>query len=175
MGNNMMKTCQSCGMPMAKEEDFGTEAGGGRSKDYCTYCYRDGNFTEPGITIDKMAEKGGAIMSQMYDIPQQKAVEFAREQLSCLKRWAGREIKMCESCGMPLLNEEDLGTETDGSKSPVYCIHCYREGAFTEPCLTKDEAADKYAPMMAEHLGMPVAKARVMVGRYLSTLPRWQE
>jgi len=174
MKNKLFKTCQSCGMPMKKDEDFGTESNGSLSKEYCTYCYQNGKFTEPDIAIDTMAEKGGAIMSQMYDIPPEKAVEFAREQLSYLKRWAGREIKMCESCGMPLVNEEDIGTETDGSKNSVYCIHCYRDGVFTEPGLTKDEAADKYAPMMAEHLGMPVAKAREMVMSYLSSLPRWQ-
>lgn len=162
-------------MPMAKDDDFGTESDGSLSKEYCVYCYQNGKFTEPDITIDEMAEKGGAIMSRMYDIPPEKAVEFSKEQLSCLKRWAGREIKMCDSCGMPLANEEDFGTEADGSKSSRYCIHCYRDGAFTEPELTKDEAAEKYAPMMAEHLGMPVEKAREMVYRYLSTLPRWQD
>ena len=175
MEKTVMKTCQSCGMPMAKDEDFGTEYDGSFSKEYCIYCYQNGEFTEPEVTIDIMAEKGGAIMSQMYDIPPEKAVEFAREQLSCLKRWAGREIPSCESCGMPLANDEDFGTEADGSKSSRYCIHCYMGGSFTEPDLTKAEAVEKYAPMMAEHLGMPVERAKAMVNQYLSTLPRWQD
>ncbi|WP_421909216.1 zinc ribbon domain-containing protein [Methanolacinia petrolearia] len=171
---NNAKTCQSCGMPMTKPEDFGTEADGSSSVEYCMYCYQNGSFTEPDITMEEMAEKGGAIMSQMFEIPAEKAVGFAKEQLSCLKRWAGREIKTCKSCGMPLARDEDYGTEENGSKSSKYCIYCYKDGKFIEPDLTKEEAVEKYAPMMAEHLGMPLEKAKMMVNSYLSSLPRWQ-
>ncbi len=75
-----MKACQSCGMPMRKEGDFGTEADGALSKDYCTHCYRNGAFTDPGITIDEMAEKGGAILAQLFEIPVENAKNFCREQ-----------------------------------------------------------------------------------------------
>lgn len=40
-----MQFCQSCGMPMTREEMQGTEADGSRSEDYCAYCYKDGAFT----------------------------------------------------------------------------------------------------------------------------------
>ncbi|WP_342770821.1 MULTISPECIES: zinc ribbon domain-containing protein [unclassified Methanoculleus] len=170
-----MRTCQSCGMPMGAEGDFGTEAGGTPSTEYCVYCYRDGAFTEPDITIDGMAKKCGAIMSELYSIPPEKAVNFSKEQLSCLRRWAGREIASCGSCGMPLVRDEDAGTEADGSRSTSYCTYCYRDGRFTEPDLTREEAVGKYAPMMASHLEIPVDKATEMVRRYLSTLPRWRE
>ena len=36
--------CQSCSMPLTKAEDFGMEAGGSRSDEYCQLCYRDGAF-----------------------------------------------------------------------------------------------------------------------------------
>lgn len=39
----------------------------------------------------------------------------------------------CQSCSMPLDNEEIIGTEKDGSKCHDYCIYCYSEGAFTNP------------------------------------------
>jgi len=129
MGSRCTRTCQSCGMPMDSEDDFGTEADGALSDDYCTHCYQNGAFTEPDITIDGMAKVCGAIMSQLYAIPQKKAEEFSREQLSCLKRWAGREVAVCGSCGMPLLRDEDAGTEADGSPSAEYCTYCYRDGA----------------------------------------------
>lgn len=170
-----IRACQSCGMPMSEKEQFGTEADGAPSKDYCTYCYRDGAFTNPGATIDEMAKLGGGMLSQMYAIPLEKAEAFTKEQLSCLKRWAGREIPLCESCGMPLARDEDAGTEADGSRSTRYCTYCYRDGRFTEPDLTREQAVERYAPMMAANLGMPVEKAREMVARYLSTLPRWRE
>ena len=37
--------CQSCNMPMTQPEQFGNEADGTQSKDYCIYCYKDGAFT----------------------------------------------------------------------------------------------------------------------------------
>ena len=162
-------------MPMNSGDDFGTEADGALSKDYCTHCYRNGAFTQPGITIDGMAKVCGTIMSQLYAIPPEMAEKFSREQLSCLKRWAGREVVACGSCGMPLLRDEDAGTEADGSRSAIYCTYCYRDGAFTEPDLTREQAVGKYAPMMASNLGIPPLEAEEMVRQYLSTLPRWRE
>ncbi len=53
---------------MDSEDDFGTEADGALSDDYCTHCYQNGAFTEPDITIDGMAKVCGAIMSQLYAI-----------------------------------------------------------------------------------------------------------
>ena len=38
--------CQSCGMPLEREEDRGTEADGSPSPDYCRYCRKDGAFPE---------------------------------------------------------------------------------------------------------------------------------
>ncbi|WP_332448663.1 zinc ribbon domain-containing protein [Methanoculleus sp.] len=174
METNKPRTCQSCGMPMSEAEHFGTETDGTLSNDYCTYCYQNGAFTEPGATIESMAEKCGAIMSQLYGIPAENAERFAREQISCLKRWTGREVPFCVSCGMPLLRDEDAGTEADGSLSTEYCTYCYRDGGLTEPDLTKEKAVEQYAPMMAASLGIPPVKAEEMVRQYLSTLPRWR-
>lgn len=175
MKTDGIRTCQSCGMPMSAAEQFGTEADGAPSKDYCTCCYQYGAFTAPDITIDEMAEIGGGVMAKMYAIPPGKAVAFAKDQLSCLRRWAGREVILCESCGMPLARDEDAGTEADGSRSTRYCTYCYRDGRYIEPDLTREEAIERYTPMMAANLGIPVEKAREMVGRYLATLPRWRE
>jgi hypothetical protein len=104
-------------MPMSAGEHFGTEADGSPSKDYCTYCYQNGAFTAPDITIDEMAKIGGGMMSQMYAIPAEKAEAFVKEQLSCLKRWTGREVAACGSCGMPLLRDEDAGPEAPQATS----------------------------------------------------------
>lgn len=170
-----IRICQSCGMPLEKEEDYGTESGGGRSKLYCRYCYLEGKFTEPDITLDEMSEKGAGIMAAMYEMPHEKALEFAKGQLTVLKRWSGMEVEYCESCGMPILDPEDLGTEADGTKNARYCYHCYRHGRFTEPDLTREQMIEKYAPMLARDFGMPIEKARLMVERFTSTLPRWRE
>ncbi len=52
-----VKNCQSCGMPMKKDpEAGGTEADGTRNKMYCSYCYRDGQFTQPDFTAEDMKQ-----------------------------------------------------------------------------------------------------------------------
>ena len=50
-----MKFCQSCGMPLARLEDHGTEADGKISQDYCQYCYQQGAFTS-SMTMDEMID-----------------------------------------------------------------------------------------------------------------------
>ena len=38
------RLCQSCFMPMATDDQFGTEADGSSSQDYCCHCYGKGDF-----------------------------------------------------------------------------------------------------------------------------------
>lgn len=47
----------------------------------------------------------------------------------------------CESCGMPLENDEVIGTNKDGAKNGDYCIYCYKDGAFMVD-VTMDEMID---------------------------------
>lgn len=48
--------------------------------------------------------------------------------------------KNCQSCGMPMKRDVQRGgTEADGSKSTMYCSHCYQQGKFTQPSLSVDE------------------------------------
>ncbi|MEZ5195505.1 MAG: zinc ribbon domain-containing protein [Bacteroidales bacterium] len=49
------KNCQSCGMPLSKDpEKGGLESDGTKNKLYCSYCYVDGKFVNPDITVDEM-------------------------------------------------------------------------------------------------------------------------
>jgi hypothetical protein len=49
------KTCQSCGMPMKKDPaGGGTNADGSKSTMYCSYCYQNGQFTKPEMTLAEM-------------------------------------------------------------------------------------------------------------------------
>lgn len=47
--------CQSCGMPLARPEDHGTERDGSPSADYCIYCYKDGNFAQD-VSMEQMID-----------------------------------------------------------------------------------------------------------------------
>jgi hypothetical protein len=77
--------CQSCAMPMKKSEDFGTNADGSKNKEYCRYCYQNGKFTEPNITVEQMIKKCTGIMKQM-NIPEAQ-IEQTNTFIPMLKRW----------------------------------------------------------------------------------------
>ncbi|MEN6341175.1 MAG: zinc ribbon domain-containing protein [Methanospirillum sp.] len=172
--NETNRICQSCSMPLAAPGDRGTEGDGTPSAFYCRYCYQNGAFTEPTATIETMAARGGEMMSGMFEIPLDRARGFTLQQLRPLLRWSGRLIPSCGSCGMPLERPDDAGTEADGSPSERYCTHCYRNGAFVQPDLTRDRMVEEYAPLLAAELGMPLEQARAMVTAFTATLPRWR-
>lgn len=78
--------CQSCGMPLSKDEGKGgTEKDGSKSKDYCSHCYQKGKFTMPDLTVEQMQERVKGIMKQMH-IPGFLAGYFTKD-IPNLKRW----------------------------------------------------------------------------------------
>lgn len=48
------KFCQSCSMPLEDGKNSGTEKDGSKSLKYCSYCYEDGKFKDPDMTLDEM-------------------------------------------------------------------------------------------------------------------------
>jgi hypothetical protein len=79
--------CQSCGMPLDKPEDFGTDAVGYRVNDYCHYCYVKGAFMEPDISLEEMTDKCVDAMVRQSVMPEKKARALMMEVLPKLKRW----------------------------------------------------------------------------------------
>jgi hypothetical protein len=52
------KNCQSCGMPMSKDENGGgTEKDGTKRLKYCSHCYQEGEFTLPHLSVDEMKQR----------------------------------------------------------------------------------------------------------------------
>jgi hypothetical protein len=52
------KHCQSCGMPLRRDEGGGgTNADGSRSASYCSHCYKSGEFVAPDITEKEMQQR----------------------------------------------------------------------------------------------------------------------
>lgn len=48
----MAQRCDSCGMPLAKDPaGGGSEADGGKSEIYCSFCYADGAFIHPDVSV----------------------------------------------------------------------------------------------------------------------------
>ena len=79
--------CQSCGMPLEKPEDFGTGANGFRINDYCRYCFQDGAFTEPDISMKSMIDKCVGIIAKQGIMPELRARALMTEVIPKLKRW----------------------------------------------------------------------------------------
>ena len=79
--------CQSCGMPLTKPEDFGTTADGLRQNDYCHYCFQDGTFTQPVITLAQMIERVIPYTAQATGMSEAEARKLTEETLPRLKRW----------------------------------------------------------------------------------------
>ncbi|KPK73873.1 hypothetical protein AMJ87_00020 [candidate division WOR_3 bacterium SM23_60] len=79
--------CQSCAMPMQKDEDFGTNADGTKNGEYCHFCFKDGVFTDEGLTMEQKIDKLVNIAVKQMNIPADKARAQAVEIIPTLKRW----------------------------------------------------------------------------------------
>ena len=79
--------CQSCGMPMADPSQFGTEADSSLNEEYCTYCFQNGEFTDPDLTLNDQIEKLVKMAVEKMGASEDDAREMAERSLPKLKRW----------------------------------------------------------------------------------------
>lgn len=86
------KFCQSCTLPIDNVEDCGTEKDGSKSDMYCKYCYQDGEFTEPDMTLDQMMGIAEKEMKKQ-NLPE-NIIQQSMDMLPRLKRWqpAGAKV-----------------------------------------------------------------------------------
>ena len=72
--------CQSCGMPLKHDPKAGEM--------YCSYCYRDGKFTQPDMTADEMK---AYVVEKMREMKIPRFVgRFFTRNLHKLERWRSR-------------------------------------------------------------------------------------
>ncbi len=80
--------CQSCGMLLAKAAgNLGTNADGSNTFEYCSFCFRAGNFTNPNQTLSEMIESSIENMTADLNMPVERATELANSFIPTLKRW----------------------------------------------------------------------------------------
>ena len=99
-----------------------------------------------------------------------------------------KELKFCQSCGMPLTERlrvgehrsgiNVLGTNADDSKNEEYCIYCYKDGAFTGD-FTMEEMAEFCAQFVDEYnknTGQDLSREEYknMLLQYYPNLKRWR-
>ena len=83
--------CQSCGMPLTKNEDCGTNADGSTNYEYCQYCYKDGKFLQE-CTMDEMIEHCAQFVDEVNkNMPKPMTKEEYKQMMHgffpMLKRW----------------------------------------------------------------------------------------
>ena len=86
------KVCQSCGMPLKRDENGGgTDADGSRSTKYCSHCYQNGRFVLADITAEEMQSRVRDKMVAM-GFPRFLGTFFARG-IPKLERWQMRQVR----------------------------------------------------------------------------------
>ena len=80
--------CQSCSMPMS-DDLFGTNADGTANHEYCKYCYVNGAFTAPDMTMEEMIEVCVPFMVEQ-GMSKESATCLLKEHLPKLKRWQAK-------------------------------------------------------------------------------------
>jgi len=80
--------CQSCGMPLTEEKLHGKNKDESISKDYCCYCFPNGEFNNPDETLEQMIESVIPFMIESGDFPdEESARKVCQEHMPHLKRW----------------------------------------------------------------------------------------
>jgi len=72
---------------MNSAEMFGTNTDGSRTQEFCKYCFQNGMFTAPNITVQEMIDKCVSIMSQQKIMPEDQARELMAKTIPNLNRW----------------------------------------------------------------------------------------
>ena len=67
--------------------NYGTEADGSASSDYCAFCYRNGEFTDPDQTIDGMVASSVDFMTTNLGFSVAEATELSNNVIRKLRRW----------------------------------------------------------------------------------------
>ena len=80
---------------------------------------------------------------------------------------------ICQSCGMPITNESQFGTNIDGTQNIDFCKYCYERGEFIDKVSMEEyiEMCSKYG----EQAGMTNDEMKEYCKKLFPTLKRWSK
>ena len=83
------------------------------------------------------------------------------------------ENKICQSCGMPITSNEQLGINKDCSINMDYCKYCYKNGEFIDKVTMEEyiEMCSKYG----SQAGMTNDEMKEYCEKLFPTLKRWKD
>ncbi len=83
------------------------------------------------------------------------------------------DLKICQSCGMPMETEDLYGTDADGKPNEDYCRYCYANGEFTDK-VSMEEYIDMCSRFGAQ-AGMTNEEMKAYCEKLFPTLKRWKK
>ena len=87
--------CQSCSMTISNHKEFGTNKDGSTNQDYCTYCYKDGEFTKD-VSLEEYIEMNIPFHKEA-GMSEDQMREYCKTVFPTLKRWACTCTNECAS------------------------------------------------------------------------------
>lgn len=81
--------------------------------------------------------------------------------------------RICQSCGMPLKSDSELGTDKDGKLNNDYCKYCYKNGEFIDKV-----DMNEYIEMCSKfgfQAGMTNEEMKAFCEKLFPTLKRWKD
>lgn len=84
MDDNVL-ICQCCGMPLSEDELISREPDGSLNKEFCKWCYADGNYTYK--SKEPLLDFIVGHMPNPDNIPDEERRKMFDAQLSQLKYW----------------------------------------------------------------------------------------
>lgn len=85
------------------------------------------------------------------------------------------ERNYCQSCGMPLVDTKELGTNQDGSSNEKYCIYCFEKGDFKDDMIMEQMIAFCVPHVVAHNPQMSAEEAKRNMEQFFPTLERWRK
>lgn len=80
--------------------------------------------------------------------------------------------QLCHSCGMALLDEQQLGSTAEGLPSPDFCTWCYSNGEYIQK-VDMEQMIEDCAPRLAHDAHLSLDEAVSLMAVLLPHLRRW--
>ena len=86
LGSDRNRTCQCCTYPLNNTDELGTNKDGTWNTDYCIYCYKDGEWVDPNLTVEGIIEFTIPYMTSP-SLTAEEVRKRLEEWVPTLKRW----------------------------------------------------------------------------------------
>lgn len=121
--------------------------------------------------IEKMYEINRTASLEVYSAGDPRSPEYACGIWVPIQK--KKDLKLCQSCGMPMASEDLFGTNTDGSLNEDYCKYCYEKGEFTAK--VSMEEFIKMCSQFGGQAGMTGEEMKAYCEKLFPTLKRWKQ